>query len=297
MAASRCERIWYGGDYNPEQWPEATWDEDVRLMAEAGVNLVTRRRLLLGAAGARAGRVRLRAGSTACSDLLHAARDPRRPGHRHRVAAALARRGAPRDPAGHRGRAAARARARGSTTARAPRRTARPPPTSRDGSRERYAEHPALAMWHVNNEYGCHVPACYCDDVGRGLPGLARGALRQHRRPERGLGHRVLVAGLLDWDEVQPPRARAHLRATRPSSSTSPGSAPTSCSTCYRAERGGRSREHTPGMPVTTNFMGFFRPVDYWPLGAGARRRLRDDSYPDPADRRGPPCRRPWPAT
>src|SRR5258708_25876078 len=31
----------YGGDYNPEQWPESTWAEDVRLMAEAGVNLVT----------------------------------------------------------------------------------------------------------------------------------------------------------------------------------------------------------------------------------------------------------------
>src|SRR3954447_9896117 len=34
-------RIAYGGDYNPEQWPEATWDEDVRLMREARVNLVT----------------------------------------------------------------------------------------------------------------------------------------------------------------------------------------------------------------------------------------------------------------
>ena len=31
----------YGGDYNPEQWPRATWDEDVRLMREAGVNLVS----------------------------------------------------------------------------------------------------------------------------------------------------------------------------------------------------------------------------------------------------------------
>ena len=26
----------------------------------------------------------------------------------------------------------------------------------------RYGSHPALAMWHVSNEYGCHVPACYC---------------------------------------------------------------------------------------------------------------------------------------
>ena len=34
-------RIWYGGDYNPDQWPEEVWDEDVRLMTKAGVNLVS----------------------------------------------------------------------------------------------------------------------------------------------------------------------------------------------------------------------------------------------------------------
>src|SRR4030088_1830296 len=27
----------------------------------------------------------------------------------------------------------------------------------------RYANHPALAMWHVGNEFGCHVAACWCD--------------------------------------------------------------------------------------------------------------------------------------
>ena len=31
----------YGGDYNPEQWPREVWDQDIKLMAEAGVNLVT----------------------------------------------------------------------------------------------------------------------------------------------------------------------------------------------------------------------------------------------------------------
>lgn len=35
------ERIWYGGDYNPDQWPEEVWDDDVRLMKKAGVNLVS----------------------------------------------------------------------------------------------------------------------------------------------------------------------------------------------------------------------------------------------------------------
>ncbi|MET0297982.1 MAG: beta-galactosidase, partial [Microbacterium sp.] len=33
--------IAYGGDYNPEQWPRETWHEDVALMREAGVNLVS----------------------------------------------------------------------------------------------------------------------------------------------------------------------------------------------------------------------------------------------------------------
>ena len=39
--AGQQERIWYGGDYNPDQWPEEVWDEDVRLMKKAGVNLVS----------------------------------------------------------------------------------------------------------------------------------------------------------------------------------------------------------------------------------------------------------------
>src|SRR3954470_13348745 len=37
----RLGRIAYGGDYNPEQWPEQVWEEDLRLMKEAGVSLVS----------------------------------------------------------------------------------------------------------------------------------------------------------------------------------------------------------------------------------------------------------------
>ena len=39
--AGQQERIWYGGDYNPDQWPEEVWDDDVRLMKKAGMNLVS----------------------------------------------------------------------------------------------------------------------------------------------------------------------------------------------------------------------------------------------------------------
>ena len=38
MITWKVPHMIYGGDYNPEQWPEEVWDEDVRLMREAGVN-------------------------------------------------------------------------------------------------------------------------------------------------------------------------------------------------------------------------------------------------------------------
>src|SRR4051812_40532731 len=41
MSPQLPPQIYYGGDYNPEQWPESIWVEDVRLMREAGVNIVS----------------------------------------------------------------------------------------------------------------------------------------------------------------------------------------------------------------------------------------------------------------
>src|SRR5579862_2110397 len=38
---AKLPHIFYGGDYNPEQWPEGVWAEDARLMRAAGVNLVS----------------------------------------------------------------------------------------------------------------------------------------------------------------------------------------------------------------------------------------------------------------
>ncbi len=42
-------------------------------------------------------------------------------------------------------------------------------------------------------------------------------------------------------------------------------------------------REATPDIPVTTNFMGFFKPLDYWKWAAHED-IVSDDSYPDPTD-------------
>jgi beta-galactosidase len=41
MQISNKHRIIYGGDYFPEQWPEETWQDDIRLMKRAHVNMVS----------------------------------------------------------------------------------------------------------------------------------------------------------------------------------------------------------------------------------------------------------------
>lgn len=37
----KVKKILYGGDYNPEQWPEDTWEEDMRLLKLAHIDIVT----------------------------------------------------------------------------------------------------------------------------------------------------------------------------------------------------------------------------------------------------------------
>ncbi|WP_107430248.1 beta-galactosidase [Streptomyces bobili] len=34
-------KIPYGGDYNPEQWPQEVWDDDHRLFTRAGIDTLT----------------------------------------------------------------------------------------------------------------------------------------------------------------------------------------------------------------------------------------------------------------
>ncbi|MGN0294553.1 MAG: beta-galactosidase [Lachnospiraceae bacterium] len=39
--SNKVKKIVYGGDYNPEQWPEEVWEEDIRLFKEAHIDIVT----------------------------------------------------------------------------------------------------------------------------------------------------------------------------------------------------------------------------------------------------------------
>lgn len=41
IETDKVHEILYGGDYNPEQWPEEVWHEDMRLLKKANINILT----------------------------------------------------------------------------------------------------------------------------------------------------------------------------------------------------------------------------------------------------------------
>jgi beta-galactosidase len=262
MSRVRWSGLAYGGDYNPEQWPEQTWTSDVALMREAKVSLVT--------VGVFAwARLQPRPG-VFDADWLDRVMDLLAD---HDIVVDLA-------------------------TA-----TASPPawlaaqhpdvlPIDRDGNRlwygsrqawcpsspvfrshalalvellaERYRDHPALAMWHVSNELGCHVAHCYCDTSATAFRTWLKERYGDTEALNQAWGTTFWSQLYGDWDEVMPPRitpAQANpgqqLDFARFSSDA--------LLEHYRAERD-LLRTITPDVPVTTNFMvtSHQRNLDYW---------------------------------
>lgn len=268
----------YGGDYNPEQWDEVTFAEDLELMVEAGVNLVS-----LGIFSW--ARLEPREGTydldwlAEIVDRLHDAG----------IAVDLA-------------------------TA-----TASPPawmatdhpeslPVNADGVRlgfgsrqqycpssavyrersaalvrvlaERLGDHPGVVMWHIGNEYGCHVAECFCPACALAFRGWLAGRYGdvEHLNAAWGtdfwsqrytsleqVGSPAAMptfrnpAQLLDWRRFSDHQLRSLMEAEA------------------------RVLRETTNRPVTTNFMGDFPATDYWRWAAGLD-IISDDSYPDPLD-------------
>ena len=271
--------ILYGGDYNPDQWPENVWTEDVRLMQEAGVNLMS----LAIFSWSRLEPV----SGTYEFDWLDRIMDML---HEGGIFVDLA-------------------------TA-----TASPPPwmslehpemlpvtadgvrlwhggrqhycpssqAYRSGSKrlvealaERYAKHPALAMWHIGNEYGCHVAACYCDISAAAFRAWLRERYGSIEDLNRAWGTDFWSQRYSGWEEVIPPRRTP----TWPNPSQQLDFMRFSSDellACYEVEHA-VLKAKTPDVPITTNFMRFFKPLDYWKW-AEREDIVSDDVYQDPAD-------------
>ncbi|GAC1477596.1 MAG: beta-galactosidase [Ktedonobacteraceae bacterium] len=250
-------KILYGADYNPEQWPEAVWLDDMRLMKLAHVNMAS------------------------INIFSWALLEPRP--HTYyfdqldRIMDMLAQHGIAADLA----------------TA-----TASPPtwmsrlypdmlPVTRSGKRlshgsrqhycpnsvdfrresadlvrrlaERYRAHPALAMWHVNNEYGC---VCYCDICATAFRDWLQARYQTLGGLNAAWSTDFWSQRYYDWEDVLPPRIST--------AQNNPGQSldyqrfmSDSLLGCYLIEAN-IIREITPDIPITTNFMVAFKPVDYF---------------------------------
>jgi beta-galactosidase len=149
---------------------------------------------------------------------------------------------------------------------------------------ERYADHSALALWHVNNEYGCHVSACYCDRSAEHFREWLHVRYGSLDALNDAWSTAFWSQHYGDWDEILPPRAAPAWR--NPSQELDWHRF---CSDVlrelYAMERAILERA-SPGVPITTNFMRFFKPADYWKW-AGQVDFTADDVYPDPSDPAG----------
>jgi len=153
--------IAFGGDYNPEQWPEEVWDTDVALMRDAGVTVVT----IAVFAWAR-----LQPEPGVWDDRwLHRILDLL---HGNGIAVDLATATASPPPWLIRAHPEIRpVDARGTRLEIGSRQTWCPSsPVFREHSlnlvremAQRFGDHPAVVMWHVSNELGNHNGSCYCE--------------------------------------------------------------------------------------------------------------------------------------
>jgi beta-galactosidase len=251
----------FGGDYNPEQWDEHVWLEDVRLMREAGVTMVTLGVFTWALLEPCPGTYDFSA-TDRVMDLLHdsgiavdlatpTASPPAWLAHHQPEILPVTRDGVtlgvgaresfcPSSPA-YRSAATRIAGALG----------------------EHYAHHPALAMWHVNNEYGAHVPACYCDVSGAAFREWLIRRYGTLNELNDAWGTTVWGQTYVAWEHIQPPR-----QAPMPINPAQQLDYQRfSCDeflACYRTERD-ELRKHTPSIPITTNFMVANCPsMDYW---------------------------------
>lgn len=270
-------RVHFGGDYNPEQWEPRVWREDVKLMRDAGVDLVTVGVFSWASVERQEGafdfawldetlallheadiQVDLATGTAsppnwACAaypDILpvDATGAPYHPGSRQHFSASSEL---------YRRLAAAFVRK----------------------LVERYRDHPAVALWHVNNEYACHVPYDYSEAAARRFRDWL-----QARYGDLDVVNAVWNTAFWSqryssFDEIIPPRRAAY--------SHNPGLVLdfrrfTSDVTLelFVMERD-VIRAAGAAQPVTTNFMDAYPALDYW-RWAREVDVVSNDNYSDP---------------
>jgi beta-galactosidase len=255
------EGLVFGCDYNPEQWPRETWVEDVELMREAGVNLVAINIFGWSHVEPLDGRFDFE-GLDTIIELLHAngigvnlgtgtSSPPPWLSTRHPEILPVVADGTTRWPGGRqawcpsspvfRERALALVRA----------------------TADRYGSHPAVRLWHVSNELGCHNALCYCDVSAASFRRWLQHRYGDIAAVNEAWGTAFWSQRYSAWDEILPPRAT--LSFVNPTQTLDFARfSSDELLDYYRAEAD--VIRSVSAVPVTTNFMvtAHIKTQDYW---------------------------------
>ena len=246
----------HGGDYNPEQWPSDVWDDDVRLMKLAHVNVATLP--VFGWVSLQPDEDtwtfewldtvldKLWAGGVSVCLATATASQPAWLDRKYPDVLVTNQSGVKLKHGNRHSFCPNSANFRRLSTGLA-RKLA-----------ERYGTHPALLLWHVGNEYGT---PCYCDQCAEAFRAwlLNRyGSLAEvNRRWYTAFwGHTYT-----DWAQIETPtrNGEGSLQALRIDYDRFQSD---SLLNCFKAEAE-VLREVTPSVPITTNLMGSFKTLDY----------------------------------
>jgi beta-galactosidase len=268
----------YGGDYNPDQWPQESWAEDMKLLKQARVNFLTLPVFswaklqpsesvyefgwldeILDQVADNGIKVCFATPTAAqpawmsrqYPDVLPVDVQGRKRVHGKRVNFCP-------NSATYRRFAAAIAQKMAS----------------------RYKDHPALAMWHVANEYGT---MCYCETCATAF----RGWLDNRYGSVERLNERWNLAfwghTVYSWDDVTVPSQLNDDDTCSPSKSLDYLRFMTDSTIGCFLNECEVIREVSPAVPVTTNISGFIKKLDQSRIAAHVD-VVGWDNYPSPDD-------------
>lgn len=270
MINEKLKAIYYGGDYNPDQWPEEIWKEDMELFKKANINIIT----IPVFSWAKLQPSENKYDFEWLDKILDLAYEN---GIHICLATSTAAQPAwmskkypeilPVDIEG-------RKRTHGARVNFCPNSG-----IYRKFSKElvkklaeRYKNHPGLLVWHIGNEYGNY---CYCDNCAEEFRNWTKSRYKTIEELNKRWYLSFWGHTIYDWDEIVPPSYLNEMGKTnweeKPREYTCFQGISLdynrfmsdSVLACYSAEYE-IIKKISPNVPITTNLMGTFKSLDYF---------------------------------
>ncbi|HEY5561361.1 MAG TPA: beta-galactosidase [Clostridiaceae bacterium] len=280
MINSKLPAFYYGGDYNPDQWPEETWEEDMRLFKNAGINIITVPVFSWAKLEPSEGIYDF-SWLDKIMDLAH----------KNNIFVCLATSTAAQ-PAWMSKKYPEilpvdqnlRKKVHGGRVNFCPNSKLFKKFSVNLASKlaEHYKDHPALVIWHIGNEYGNY---CYCENCENEFRLWLKKRYGTTEELNRAWNMSFWGHTIYDWEEiVVPSELNSDKYSFQGMSLDYNRFMSDSSLECYYGEYKA-IKAITPAIKITTNLMGTFKPLDYFKW-AEKMDVISWDSYPrltDPA--------------